>query len=198
MLGDGLSIGENSYNETGYGYVDYIKEKIKINNYNNYAKSNCLIEDLLKEIKINNELKKDLRESNLLTISIGINDFYNKIDKQDINISNLLSLKPIINQIIDDLDIFLKELNKYAKQKVYFIGYYNPMPFLFNTSSSDLDTLFAYIDDRMNKITEKYNIKYISLYQLFKNNPSFLPNPSTYYPNTNGYIEIAKKILDIY
>ena len=72
------------------------------------------------------------------------------------------------------------------------------MPFLFNTSSSDLDTLFAYIDDRMNKITEKYNIKYISLYQLFKNNPSFLPNPSTYYPNTNGYIEIAKKILDIY
>ncbi len=76
------------------------------------------------------------------------------------------------------------------------IGYYNPIPFLFNTSQQELDELFSYIDDEYQKIAKEYNAIYISNYQLFKENKDFLPNPLDIHPNSKGYQEIAEIIME--
>lgn len=202
-LGDSLAEGMNPYGEMGYSYTDYFSDYLKDNNIlsyytKKYAKSTYTTNDVISNLNINSEMKKDLRESDLVTISIGANDLLNDINMNELDVNNILKLKEKVNAIIPNLENCIKEIRKYAKQDFIILGYYNPIPFLFNTSGSDLDTLFAYIDDEYKKIAKKYDCLYISLYQLFKNNSNFLPNPSDIHPNLDGYEAISKEIIKYY
>ena len=202
-LGDSLAEGINPYGEASYGYADYLAEELKDNNKlsyytKKYTKSGYRTSDLTKELVINNQLKKDLRESDLVTVSIGANDFLNDFNIKNLNINQILKLKENIKNILPNLDNCIKEIRKYAKEDVIIIGYYNPIPFLFNTSGDDIDELFAYIDDEYQKIATKYQCEYISIYQIFKKNSSYLPNPSDIHPNLEGYQKIAEEIIKNY
>lgn len=202
-LGDSLAEGMNSYGEIGYSYTDYFAESLKKKNRlsyysKEYTKNGYKTEDIIKEIEINNNLKKDLRESDLVTVSIGANDLLNSINFKNLNANNILELKSKVILILPSLDECIKEIRKYAKEDIVIMGYYNPIPFLFNVSGDDLDELFAYIDEEYRKIAKKYDTDYISLYQLFKSNTSFLPNPSDIHPNSAGYKAIADKLYNFY
>ena len=202
-LGDSLAEGMNPYGEVGYSYTnyfaDYLKDNNKLSYYTNkYTKSGYTSSDLIKEIETNNLLKKDLRESDLVTVSIGANDFLNSINLTKLDITKIPNLKDKVIPIIPNLDNCIKEIRKYAKEDVLIIGYYNPIPFLFNTNVTDLDKLFAYIDEEYQQIANKYNCTYISIYQLFKNNSSYLPNPSDIHPNLKGYQAISKELIKSY
>jgi len=202
-LGDSLAEGMNPYGEVGYSYTDYFADYLKDNNNlsyytKKYTKTGYTTTDLISVLTQNNLLKKDLRESDLVTVSIGANDFLKSFNIKDLKVNNILKLKDNVIKILPNLDNCIKEIKKYAKEDVIIIGYYNPIPFLFNISGKDLDTLFAYIDDEYKKIADKYECKYISLYQLFKNNSNFLPNPADIHPNLAGYEAIAKEIIKVY
>lgn len=202
-LGDSLAQGMNPYGEVGYSYTDYFADYLKDNNKlssytKKYTKSGYTTTELITELKVNNLLKKDLRESDLVTVSIGANDFLNNINIKSLNINEISSLKEIVTTILPNIDKCIKEIRKYAKEDMIIIGYYNPIPFLFNTSGNDLDTLFAYIDDEYQKITDKYDAIYISLYQLFKNHSSYLPNPTDIHPNLEGYQSISEELIKRY
>lgn len=202
-LGDSVAEGMNPYGEVGYGYTDYLadalKNQKKLSYYTKkYTKSGYITENVIIDIERNNHLKRDLRESDLVTISIGANDFLHSINLKSLNINNILELKPKIMEILPNIEDCIKTVRKYAKEEIIIVGYYNPIPFLFNTSSKDLDELFAYIDDEYQKIADKYNCKYRSFYQLFKKNSSFLPNPADIHPNLDGYKAIAEEIYKIY
>lgn len=202
-LGDSVAEGMNPYGEVGYSYADYfadsLKEKNMLSYYTKkYAQSGYTTKDLIEQIEINNSLKKDLRESDLVTVSIGANDFLRKIHLQNLSIDDLLELKPKVTNIFPDIKKCMEEIRKYAKEDIIIIGYYNPIPFLFNTNSKDLDELFAYIDSKYQEIAEEYDCTYISFYQLFKKNTSFLPNPMDIHPNLDGYKAISQEILKNY
>ena len=196
-LGDTISSGINPYGEKDYGYNDYLKEYLKNHNklsyYKDYSNELNTTLSIIEDIKYKPEIKKDLRESNLVTITLGLTDFNNSIENKVIDIDKLLDLKDNINKIIPSIDKTLKEIRKYAKNEIIIIGYYNPVPFLFNTNLKDLDILFAYIDEEYRKLADKYSCEYISTYELFKNN-DYLPNPRSIYPNTKGYKEIFNLI----
>lgn len=198
-LGDSLSAGLNPYGKIDYSYNDYIRDylinKKNLAYYQNYAKSGYETTNIIEDIRNNLKLKKDLRESDIVTISIGANDLLHKMDFRNFEIDRLPELKNILKRIIPNLDNCIKEIRKYAKEEIIIVGYYNPIPFLFNTSGKDLDNLFSYIDDEYNTIAKKYNCRYLSLYESFKKNSSYLPNPSDIHPNFNGYKEIANKII---
>ena len=84
-LGDGLTLGENSYGGISYSYSDYFKDYLKQENMlklysKDYASKNKSIinlhNDILKnkEIKIDNityNFKELLRESDIISLSIG-------------------------------------------------------------------------------------------------------------------------------
>ena len=198
-LGDSLSAGLNSYGKVEYGYNDYIKDYLTNKNhlsyYKNYAKSGYETINIIEDINNNLNLKKDLRESDLVTISIGANDLLNKIDFKNFEIDRILELKNQVKNIVPNLDKCIKEIRKYAKEKIIIIGYYNPIPFLFNTNEKDLDDLFAYIDDEYIKLAKKYGCTYHSFYQSFKKHNNYLPNPSDIHPNFEGYKDIANRII---
>lgn len=202
-LGDSVAEGRNPYGEIGYGYTDFISDRLKEENKleyytKEYTKSGYKTEDILNQIKNNTKVKKDLRESDLVTISIGANDFLSYVDKNNLSVDSIKKLKDIAINVMPRIDNCIKEVRKYAKGQLIIVGYYNPIPFLFNTNMKDLENLFSYVDDEYNKIAKKYDAIYISNYNLFKKNTDFLPNPLDIHPNIEGYraisIEVLKKI----
>lgn len=201
-LGDSVAEGRNPYGEINYGYTDYIADYLKQNNRlkdytKKYTKSGYKTEDIIKLLETNSEIKKDLRQSDLVTISIGANDFLNRIDKNNLNVREILNYRQTVDIIIPSIDLCLKEVRKYAKGKLIIVGYYNPIPFLFNTSEKELDSLFSYIDSKYQQLADKYEASYISNYQVFKDNGDFLPNPMDIHPSMEGYQAIANNILKV-
>ena len=198
-LGDTISRGINPYGKKDYGFNDYLKEYLKNNHrlsyYKNYSKEDNTTQNIIEDIKYKTEIKKDLRESDLVILTLGLTDFYNSFDTNNLDINEILLLKEKVKEIIPNISLTIKEIRKYAKQKIIIIGYYNTVPFLFNTNSKDLDQLFAYIDEEYRKIADKYNCEYISTYELFKNNPDYLPNPKSIYPSIEGYKEIFNLLI---
>lgn len=112
-----LYIGNSEYNK----YNLIIKEYYKTGEYIQYIKdSDYRIMDLYNEIvnndKVDNrEIQNILIKSNVIIISIGINDLEYKKE---------LNYK-YIDEFIVDLENLLKLMRKYNKDKIYFLGYHN-------------------------------------------------------------------------
>ena len=183
-LGDSLSLGINSYTIKDYSYTDYYKDYLLNENKNvevyNYSKEDLSIHELLKDIKTNPSLKRDLMESHILFLNVGYNDLIYKLSLDDINISKL-------NKIIDEIDNeykeLLKEINKYYKNEIIVIGY----------PKSNNDNYYYNIGIRkLNKVLN--NNTFIDTYSLLNNRNKYFSNPKTYYPNRLGYIKIGKEI----
>ena len=185
-LGDGLSIGINSYTITEYSYLnyyeDYLKSKnIKVKIINNYSKEDLTIHELLEEIKTNNYIKRDLMESHLLFINVGYNDLLYKLSlEEDISI-------PKLNNIIAEIDTEYKELlteiNKYYKNKIIVIGY----------PKSNKEDFYTNLGVRkLNRVLCTNN--FIDTYNLLSNRNEYFSNPNSFYPNRQGYKRIYEEI----
>ncbi len=211
-LGDSLAIGENPYGKVDYGYADYIANYLDRNNLlkfytKGFAESGDKIQDLLDDINNNKtiqiddkiiNIKASLRESDLVTISIGANDFIAGFTLNNI-IDNLgqNDLKSKVDQILPKLNEVFKEVRKYAKNEIIVLGYYNPLPRLTEGQyDKEIDELFAYADKQYQKLCDKYKIKYLSVYESFKNHDDYLPNPINIHPNTKGYEVMSNKVID--
>ena len=123
-LGDGYALGINSYSEIDYGYSDYIKDELltdkRLKLYTkDFSKKDQSIEHLYESITTNEKitidsmeinLKQTLRESNLITMTIGLNDLI-----YHIAITPEMSeyqLNKIIEEIDNNLNKLIKEIKK--------------------------------------------------------------------------------------
>ena len=198
VIGDSVSCGLNSYGNQTYGYNDYIKSYLDNNNllhrYNDYfIKDNYTIKELINDIDNNKNIlykdkhyniKKELREADILTISIGMDELVNILNND--NITNN------IDNLINDMDILLKKVTSLSKNKVILIGYYNPN----NNYSKETDRLFSYIADKYNELSKKYHVEYIDIYNIIKKNNNYLPNKLDYHLTSKGYLQIAKEVIN--
>lgn len=210
-LGDSIAEGMDSYGNIGYGYSDYIYDYFKSNNKlkfytKDFSKSGYTTEDLKKDIenskiieidskKIN--IKQALRESDLVTISIGANDF---IKGKNISyISNLLKDIKTTKKSIDEIGKEVKDLiilvKKYAKNKIVLVGYYNPLP-RYIEKKNEINELIDYSNFIFEEICDEEKITYVDISDLFLENEELLPNPIDIHPSTEGYKEIANLIID--
>lgn len=198
-LGDGFALGKNSYGQIDYGYSDYVKDYLEKNNkLNKYIKTfsekdasiNSVYQNITlnKKIKLKNRefnLKQSLREANILTLSIGINDLIYKL-----SITNNLdkaSIDNIISSIEKDFNILITEIKKYYQKEIYVIGYYNIYP---------ENDLYEYAIKELNNIYKNCkDVIYIDTYNLFENNIEYMPNFINYYPSNQGYKEISNQII---
>ena len=201
IIGDSITLGINSYGNNTYGYNDYLKTYLEnndlIHNYNNlFCKSNYKIEELTNDIKNNKNIlykdktyniRKTLRESDLLTLSIGMDELVNILDNNDFNY-----IKNKLDEITNNMDKLLEQITKFSKANIILIGYYNPS----NTYTKDTDRIFAYLKDKYQNLSKKYNINYIDIYNIIKENKNYLPNKNDYHLTSKGYLRIAKEIIE--
>ncbi len=195
-IGDSLDLGINSYGNNTYSYHDYLKNYLDNNNLLHktsfyYSKNNYKIEELLNDIKNNKEIiyndktyniKKELREADLITISIGMDELINKIE------SNITSSD--IDTLINNMDSLVSTIKKISPSNIVLIGYYNP--YLDNLKVSKI---FSYINDGYKELASKYKINYIDILNL-NSNKEYLPNYKDYHLNSKGYLKIASKIIE--
>ena len=108
-LGDGVSLGINSYAIDDYSYADYykdfkLKEKEKVKIIDSYSKKEMSITSLTEKIKTDNKLKEDLNSSNILFLTIGYNDLLYKIElEENLTNSRLLSITREIDKSYNKL-----------------------------------------------------------------------------------------------
>ena len=209
-LGDSLSVGIDSNGHTNYGYSNYIakyfKEKKLLKSYNNdFSLSGTRITDLLTQLTTNKTITKDgttlslkkcLRESDLITLSIGMDDILTKLTFSTTSVESITNkeITEMVDETIDELDSLFKELRKYAKEDIIFIGFYNSL----EEDSITTERLYTYLITKTKNLCKTYDIEYLDIYNLIKKNKDYIDNPTNIYPTTEAYQMIATKIIENY
>ena len=202
-LGDSIDLGINSYGNKSYGYNNYIKTYLENNNQLHksnffYSKNNYSLEELFNDINMDKKIlyndttyniKKELREADLITIAIGMDNLVNILS--DNNIENFNEIKNNLDFMKVNMDKLIKKVTSITKGKVVLLGYYNP----FNMYNKDIDRIFAYLDDSYLDISKKYKIVYIPIYDLIKQNKEYMPNKNDYHLTSKAYLKIANEIV---
>ena len=190
-IGDGLSLGINSYGIKDYGYIDYYKDYLQerteeLTVIKEYSNKGLSIKELLQNIKTNNKLKRDLMESHILFLTVGYNDLLYKFSLED----NMDTQKfdKIIRGIKTDYLNLIKEIKKYYKNEIIVIGYYKSYKddYYMNMGISKLNKIIRLNED----------VTYLDTYQLLSNHSKYFSNNDSYYPNRLGYEAIANKIIE--
>lgn len=212
-LGDSLAAGQNPYNQIGYGYPDYVANYLKENkllkNYTkDYAQSGYRITDILKDIETNEKvtindetkgIKEILREAELVTLSIGANDILSKLNTTslEIDLEQIQLLNNYINETTNNLEELIKTVQKYFKNNLILVGYYNPLSAHSSEHCRVLEPLFTKMNNKMKTLAKKYDFYYVEIYEIFKENPEYLPNPKDIHPSNKGYQVIASSVIDV-
>ena len=188
-IGDGLSLGINSYGIQEYSYLNYYKDSIKDKNVllsNTFSNKELTVKEVLEKVKNNSTIKRDLREANLLILNIGYNDLLYQLSL--IDTINQSKYNEIIKNIVKDYESLLKEINRYYKEDIIVLGLYqsNKEDIYLNRGIRDLNKYLI----RNNKIT------YIDTDKILNNRKKFFSSPHSNYPNHYGYQAIANKIIE--
>lgn len=191
-LGDCLSKGTNEYGVAIKGYSDYIRDYLANQNilkdYNKTFTSNDYrIIDIIKILSYNEKrdnysLNRLIKESDIITISLGMTELYNKIERKDQNIYTY------IDTMINDYTKILDYVNKFHHEKVFILGYYNVLG-----TSNDV---FDYANYKLEKECQKRNFIYINLSKTLNNNPNYFSKKGTFIPNIEGYEKISQIIVE--
>lgn len=194
-IGDGITRGINSYGIESYGYndfiYDYLKKKNKLGTFNSYF-YNGTITGLTKDIKDNRTIrvdyeeyyiKKILRESDVLVISVGEDELSANYQKYDMETNYIY-----FDKMYADIENLIKEIKLYAKGKIIFLGYYNPT----NYYDSKTDEFFYDMDIRLNELMMSNDIIYLDLYEVIKSNR--YKDSDKHELNIRGFKKIANLI----
>lgn len=191
-LGDSLSKGVTPYFANGYGYsnyiVDYLKKNNKLNSYNDdFTSIDYRITDLINLININYEtnnqtINQAIHSADIITISVGMQELYYKINTNDTNIYTY------IDKMLEDTEELFTLIRKNNSKKIYMLGYYN-------TKNTNQD-LFNYANIKLKEICQKNKITYIDTQSIFYKNTTYFENPNSFNPNLQGYYKIYEKIIE--
>ena len=185
---------KNYFLALGDNIVDnpYLKENPKVSTYNtDFINKDYRIIDLLNIIKYNQELTINnkqvsihqlLKKSDIVILSIGMNDIYYKLN------DNTKEIYTYLNNMINNYEEILKEINRYDHKQVIIIGYYN-----ITNKNNDI---FTYINYKIKRIANKYNYTYLELNNTMYNNQKYLQKTNNFYLNNEGYQEINKLIVE--
>ena len=183
-IGDHLSYGINNFNRVSNGYSNNIKNYYKNNlsNYVNYSNINDYrVNDLINDINYNKVIKYKNQElklqnilvkSNLITLSIGMNEF---INKKNINYD-------YVDEILKEIESLFEIMRKYNKDKIYFLGFYNVI---------NNKRIIEYANKRVEKLCIKNEINYVNIDKLF----NYIINGT--YPTEDGYKYITDQVLSL-
>ena len=191
-IGDSLSKGTSEYGTSSKGYSEQVKEYLsnnqKLKDYNKTFTSNDYrVLDIIKilsynEKKDNYSLNRLIKEADIITISLGMNEIYNKLEKKDQNIHSY------IDTLINDYTKIFDYINKFHHQQVFVLGYYNV-----TENSNDI---FEYANYKLKKECLNRKFIYVDLSKILSNNPNYFSKKDTFVPNLEGYEKISQIIVE--
>lgn len=191
-IGDSLSKGTNEYGVVSYGYNDYVKEYLSQNKllegYNKtYTSDDYRVIDIIKaleynERKDNYSLNRLIKRADIITISLGMNEIYYKLEKNNQNIYTS------IDNMLANYSKVLAYISKFHHDKVFVLGYYNVYE-----ANNDI---FSYANYKLKEICSENKFIYVDLSSPLSNNPKYFPNRESFIPNNEGYQKISQIIVE--
>lgn len=192
-LGDDITIGRLGNNEIVSSFPSsiesYLSKKKKLEKVlTEFANIGYRTTDILNDINNNKKIsiesndisiKNAIIKADIITISIGMNDFINYIDDYKLLKDNLVNLKK-------DMEILLKTIRNISKEKIILIGIYNP-----NVNNEKIFELLEEINRIYESISRQNNMYYLNIFEEI----SQYINSNQYFPNESGYEIISKKLL---
>lgn len=164
-----ISIHDNVLGSYNNHIKNYLLIKNKLDGFNSEFNNSSIIkiyQDIRNNriIRINNQdyyLKKELRESDILVISVGMEEIISNFNKYDMKTNY-----SYFNNMYSNIEKLISEIKKYTYGKIIFLGYYNPT----NYYDSHIDRFFYDIDIKLNRLMMDNDVIYIDLYELIKEN----------------------------
>lgn len=189
VLGNDLSIGDDNYSL----YVkDYLNSKNILGNYNtSFVDLDLRITDLINKIKYNDSVVINdktvginmlLKNADIITISIGMNELYYKLSINNENIYTYMK------DMVNDLEVLFNLINRYNKKRVFVINYYNT-----NKYNKDI---FNYLNYYLEELCKKEDFEYVDVSEVLDNNIINYENSGNFYLNRYGNKLIGDFIVD--
>lgn len=152
-LGDEISVGENAY---GKQLERYFSSLNKLEQYiDGFKEDDLRITDLIRNIETNQKimlgkkeqtLKNALIKADLVTLSLGRNDFVYKIDYMSKS-----ELYDTADRVLHDLEDLFTLMREYCKEDIIYIG-------VINSNWPAQDEVFLYLNEKINRLCEEYDI----------------------------------------
>ncbi len=210
-LGDSLAAGQTPYNTIDKSYGEYVQEYLKDKGVlefytKDFAKSGYRSIDILNDLKNNKEikigdkklsLKHALIKADLVTLSIGANDLFYKLNiGNEFDLNEFDDIYSYIDESMSDIDKLLLELRKSCKEEIMVFGFYNPFTSFSTTLANEVEPIIIYANTKMQELTNKYNMTYLDIHDTFLANDEYLPKTFEIHPLDSGYRKMAKIIID--
>lgn len=211
-LGDSVAEGMNEEGLIGKGYADFIKEYLededRLTFYTKkFTKSGYTTENLKNDIESNKKVIVDgkevylqdaLRDADLITLTIGANDFIHNLDLTNYTskFENMDETKKEIDEVLTKVEDLIKIIRSYNNKQLIVTGYYNPFPNL-QDHWEDLSELVEYYNNALENICLQNEVDYSNLFLILYRDTKALPNPYNIHPSQYGYELIAKELTKI-
>lgn len=209
-LGDELTLGYTPFDTYNKSYTDYFSQYLKnkkklgyyINDFNKYNyRIDNLLEDMkeLKEIKIDNKkinINQAISSADIITLSFGQKDLYLMLSSNyDGKLKNLDEIYNYIDNHFNNYVNLLNQIRKINSDKIYIIGFYNPLINTNQDTINKLNKIFNYINKKYKSLEENKNIYYIEIFSGIDNKNFYIPNSKNPYPSLEGYNYISNELI---
>ncbi len=192
-ISDGIGMGMTPYNIVGISFNDYLANYYeKSSNLSTYNKdfmiSHLTIDELKEYLEKNTKgrisnvpIKQTINNSNIITISIGVEQF------ADLSLRTKDFTK-YINKYIEDYKFVLANIRTFYDKEIIILGLYPT----FNFSKND--TLI--VNRKLEQIALTTNSKFLDLLPISLNKKYYL-KANSYYMNYEAHQKIYRDILKI-
>lgn len=154
-LGDELTLTDGSYGEQLNEYFEQLNKSEK--HINHFNKKDLRITDIVRMVEINEKvtinnkeqtIKNALIKADLVTLSVGRNDFIYKIDHMTTN-----ELYDTADEVVHDMEELFELLREYCKEDIIFLG-------ITNDKWTDKQEIFDYLNNNLRLLAEEYSITF--------------------------------------
>lgn len=207
-----MAAGQTPNNTIEESYGDYIQEYLKDKEVlefytKDFSKSGYRSIDLLNDLKENKEIKVNgknitiknaLIKADLVTVSIGANDLFYKLNiGNEFDMNEFDDIYTYVDETILDVDKLLCELRKSCKEQIMVFGFYNPFTNFSTSLANTVEPVILYANTKMENIVRKYDMTYVDIHDTFLANDNYLPSTLEIHPTKDGYRAMAKSAIGL-
>ena len=211
-LGDSLAAGQTPNNTISLSYGDYVaeylKDKGKLEFYTKgFTKSGYRSIDILNDLKENKKIKVGKKEitlknalikADLVTVSVGANDLFYKINfGNELKGDDFNDIYKYIDESMKDINKLLYELRISCKEQIMVFGFYNPFTNFSSSLSNLVEPVILYANSKLENLVNKYNMTYVDIHDNFLANDNYLPSKLEIHPTKEGYKAMSKAVIDL-
>ena len=201
-LGDSLAFGIQNDGTIGKSYADYIsadldEENVQHDFTKQFAIPGAATGDVLDQLKNDPKVKLAVSKADLLTITVGANDFLNVLKSHPEDLQDPVKVQELMKNAITNYSQILgmiRQANPHVQ--IYIMGYYNSFYALPAEQQQPLKSLLLALNQSIELLANQPGVWYVPTLDAFEGHYSeYLPNPQNVHPNQDGYKTIASQFF---